>query len=74
MSTLFSSPFIGIRNQKLTCHLNVSIQILFSFPEILDIVRQSAACNMEPSRQLYDIFQIMERAEEHQGYSISTPE
>ena len=51
---------VGIDNQGATCHLNASLQLLYSIPEIRDLVRRLASADISPAVQLNHIFEQLQ--------------
>ena len=67
-----SNKYVGIKNQGLTCHLNVTLQLLFSIKEIVQATKICANNGKCPAKQLNEIFDIMSNPDENKEISIST--
>ena len=63
---------VGLINQGTTCHINVSLQLLFSIQDFKTAVYSCASICLRPSMQLSQIFHIMEIPEQFKGAAIST--
>lgn len=67
-----TSQFIGLHNQGNTCHLNVALQILFSFTCLQDIIKKNARNNTQPSLEIHNIFLILFNKKIYNSYAGKT--
>lgn len=54
-----SFKFVGIRNQGLTCHLNTTLQFLFSIPEYCSLILKGKEIMISPLHELSKLFEIL---------------
>ena len=69
-----TSQFIGIHNQGLTCHINATLQVLFSFADFQRIIKNNASNNLQPSLAIHNIFLILNNRKVYKSYAAKTEE
>lgn len=51
----------GIYNQGSTCHLNVTLQLLYSIPETKQAIIEIAKKGISPIKEMFDVFSILDK-------------
>ena len=67
-----SNSFVGIRNQGATCHLNVTLQLLFSFPDVVEMITRGKDIEISPMHEIYCLFELLTNTENAIQYAVTT--
>ena len=66
-----SNQFVGIQNQGFTCHLNATLQFLFSIPELVQIVERGCDSGISPLCEIGEMFNLMSNAQNAENYAVT---